>query len=346
MIIANPIYDIVFKYLLEDLDISRELLSLIIEEEIISLEVKPQESIVEVANGLRVFRYDFKAIILLPDGSHKKILIELQKAKVLLDVSRFRLYLGDNYSKDDDIFNEVTQKMESHSLPIVAIYILGFKLDAFPTPVLKVGNFYEDKTTGQILMPLVKEKFVDQLTHDSYMIQLPRLKKGRRTRLEHVLQLFDQTQKVPTDRHKLEYVEDPNNTDALIRKIKERLLRAVADDEMRTRMRIEDELERTYYKDLRAKDEIIEQKDEIIIEKEQVIVQKEQVIVQKEQVIVQKEQVIVETKQELKQTKQELVQKEQVIEQTKQELVQKEQELLQKEQELAQLRLLLEQKNK
>jgi hypothetical protein len=311
MIIANPIYDIIFKYLLEDLDISRELLSLIIEEEIISLEFKPQESIVEVVNGLRVFRHDFKAIIKQPDGSHKKILIELQKAKVLLDVSRFRLYLGDNYSKDDDIFNEVTQKMESHSLPIVAIYILGFKLDAFPTPVLKVGNFYEDKTTGQILMPLVKEKFVDQLTHDSYMIQLPRLKKGRRTRLEHVLQLFDQTQKLPTDRHKLEYIEDPNNTDALIRKIKERLLRAVADDEMRTRMRIEDELERTYYKDLRAKDEIIEQKDEIITEKEQVIV---------------------ETKQELKQTKQELEQKEQ--------------ELLQKEQELVQLRLLLEQKNK
>jgi phosphoribosylaminoimidazole carboxylase (NCAIR synthetase) len=114
-------------------------------------------------------------------------------------------------------------------------------------------------------------------------------------------------------------------TDRLIEQIKERLLRAVADDEMRTCMRIEDELARTYYKDLRAKDEIIEQKDEIIIEKEQVIV---------------------ETKQELKQTKQELVQKEQVIEQTKQELVQKEQELLQKEQELAQLRFLLEPKNK
>jgi hypothetical protein len=325
MIIANPIYDIVFKYLLEDLDISRELLSLIIEEEIISLEVKPQESIVEVMNGLRVFRYDFKAIIKQPDGTRKKVLIELQKAKVLLDVSRFRLYLGDNYSKDDDIFNEVTQKMESHSLPIVAIYILGFKLDAFPTPVLKVGNFYEDKVTGQIIMPLVNEKFVDQLTHDSYMIQLPRLNKIKKTRLERVLQLFDQTQKLPTDRHKLEYIEDPNETDRLIEQIKERLLRAVADDEMRTRMRIEDELERTYYKDLRAKDEIIEQKDEIIIEKEQVIVQKEQVIV--------------ETKQELKQTKQELLQKEQVLEQ-------KEQELLQKEQELAQLRFLLEQKNK
>jgi hypothetical protein len=309
MIIANPIYDIVFKYLLEDLDISREFLSLIIEEEIISLEVKPQESIVEVANGLRVFRYDFKAIIKQPDGSHKKILIELQKAKVLLDVSRFRQYLGDNYSKDDDIWNEKTQKIESHSLPIVAIYILGFKLDAFATPILKVGNFYEDKTTGQIIMPLVKEKFVEQLTHDSYMIQLPRLNKIKKTRLERVLQLFDQTQKVPTDRHKLEYVEDPNETDRLIEQIKQRLLRAVADDEMRTRMRIEDELERTYYKDLRAKDEIIEQKEEIIVQ----------------------------TKQELLQTKQELEQKDH-------ELEQKEQELLQKEQELIRLRLLLEQK--
>ncbi|TAF95817.1 MAG: hypothetical protein EAZ46_06770 [Runella sp.] len=42
MIIANPLYDVVFKYLLEDLEIARELL-------VLSIEVKPQETIAENA---------------------------------------------------------------------------------------------------------------------------------------------------------------------------------------------------------------------------------------------------------------------------------------------------------
>ena len=42
MIIANPIYDVVFKYLLEDVEIARELLSTILGEEVQSVEVKPQ----------------------------------------------------------------------------------------------------------------------------------------------------------------------------------------------------------------------------------------------------------------------------------------------------------------
>ena len=42
MIIANPFYDIVFKYLLEDVEITRELLSTILGEEVQSVEVKPQ----------------------------------------------------------------------------------------------------------------------------------------------------------------------------------------------------------------------------------------------------------------------------------------------------------------
>ncbi len=44
MIIANPIYDVMFKYLLEDMEIARELLSTILGEEVQSLEVKHQET--------------------------------------------------------------------------------------------------------------------------------------------------------------------------------------------------------------------------------------------------------------------------------------------------------------
>ena len=44
MIIANPIYDVVFKYLLEDAEIARDLLSTILGEEVVQLEFKPQET--------------------------------------------------------------------------------------------------------------------------------------------------------------------------------------------------------------------------------------------------------------------------------------------------------------
>jgi hypothetical protein len=44
MIIANPLYDVIFKYLLEDIDIAKELLATILGEEILYLEVKPQET--------------------------------------------------------------------------------------------------------------------------------------------------------------------------------------------------------------------------------------------------------------------------------------------------------------
>lgn len=38
MIIANPIYDIVFKYLMADLDVAKGVIAAIIDEEILMLE--------------------------------------------------------------------------------------------------------------------------------------------------------------------------------------------------------------------------------------------------------------------------------------------------------------------
>ena len=70
MIIANPIYDVVFKYLLEDKEIARGLLSTIIGEEIEELTVQPQEMAIRkiqtqeiktaLQKVLRVFNQKFK----------------------------------------------------------------------------------------------------------------------------------------------------------------------------------------------------------------------------------------------------------------------------------------------
>jgi hypothetical protein len=81
MEIANPIYDVVFKYLMEDNDIARLIISTIIKQNVISLELKPQESTVELKIGsLTVYRLDFAAKIETEQGL-KTVLIEIQKAK-------------------------------------------------------------------------------------------------------------------------------------------------------------------------------------------------------------------------------------------------------------------------
>jgi hypothetical protein len=240
MIIANPLYDVVFKYLMEDIDIAREILETILGEKILFLEVKPQETVTEVADDgkLHILRFDFKATIQSPTGELKKVLIELQKLKKSFNIMRFRRYLGDNYSKEDDIIlGDGTQvKMP---LPIVTIYILGFTLDKLTNAVVKVNRDYIDVLTGKKIEN-IKEEFIELLTHDSFVIQVRALPEETKTKLERVLQIFNPKYKTK-DKHKLDFtgkIDDP-----LVEKMVNRLQRAIVDDEMRHKMDVEDEIE-------------------------------------------------------------------------------------------------------
>jgi hypothetical protein len=295
MIIANPLYDVVFKYLLEDIDIAKELLSTILGEEILYLEVKPQETATEVSpdGSIRIVRFDFKATIESPNGELKKVLIELQKLKKALDVMRFRRYLGDNYSKEDDVVL-ADGTMTKMPLPIVTIYILGFALTHLKKAVVKVNREYKDMLTGEIIEN-VKEEFIELLTHDSYVIQVRLLPTQTKSKLERILQIFNPQFKTD-DRHKLDFTGDTN--EPIVQKMLNRLQRAIADDDMRHKMDFEDEIERILEREARKvsaeKDEIIAEKDEIIVEKEQALVEKEQALVEKEQALIEKEQALVE----------------------------------------------------
>lgn len=260
MIIANPLYDVVFKYLLEDVEIARELLSTILGEEVLSVELKPQETITEnTASSVSILRFDFKAVIKSSSGELKKVLIELQKAKQVFDVMRFRRYLGDNYRKEDDILNE-QGLIEKRPLPIITIYFLGFRLDNIENAVVKINREYRDVITQKLIE--VKDDFVELLTHDSYLIQIPRLKPQTKTKLERVLQIFSPEYRTE-DRHKLDFKGDAN--DLLVKKIVDRLGRAIASDEIREKMDVEDEIDRIFEREIKkaeaAKDKIIAEKD-------------------------------------------------------------------------------------
>jgi hypothetical protein len=283
MIIANPLYDVIFKYLLEDIDIAKELLSTILGEEILYLEVKPQETATEISpdGSVRIARFDFKATIESPNGELKKVLIELQKLKKALDVMRFRRYLGDNYSKEDDVIL-ADGTMTKMPLPIVTIYILGFALTYLKKAVVKVNREYKDMLTGEIIEN-VKEEFIELLTHDSYVIQVRLLPPQTKSKLERILQVFNPQFKTD-DKHKLDFTGDTN--EPIVQKMLNRLQRAISDDDMRHKMDFEDEIERILEREARKvsaeKDQIIAEKDEALAEKDEVLAKKDEALAEKD----------------------------------------------------------------
>jgi hypothetical protein len=293
MIIANPLYDVVFKYLLEDIDIAKELLSTILGEEITHLEVKPQETATEMSSdgNIRIVRFDFKATIKSFNGEFKKVLIELQKLKKALDIMRFRGYLGDNYGKEDDVvLGDGT--MVKMPLPIVTIYILGFPLTHLKNAVVKVNREYMDMLTGKVIEN-VKEDFIELLTHDSYVIQVRLLPLETKTKLDRILQIFNPQFKTD-DKHKLDFTGDTN--EPVVQKMLNRLQRAITNDEMRRKMDFEDEIERILEREAQKvsaeKDQIIAEMDGVIAEMDGVIAEKDGLIANMDGVIAEKDGLI------------------------------------------------------
>lgn len=266
MIIANPIYDTVFKFLMEDLSVAKRVISAIIGEEIIDLAIKPQEQTTFSDKYLlTVFRLDFKAIIRTVDGKEKKVLIELQKSKNSFDVMRFRNYLGTNYSNADEINGIKT------ILPIVPIYFLGFNL-TIQRPVLKIGRQYEDLTTGEIIDQ--KDEFIENLSHDCFVVQIPNLHTETITKLEKILSIFNQKWIFDSDQKWL-LKFNSENADEDIRLIIKRLSLAAESNEVREQIKIEETFDDSMDRALREKERVIEQKEAIIEQKEAVIEQKD-----------------------------------------------------------------------
>lgn len=264
MQIANPIYDVVFKYLMEDNKVAILLVSAIIEEDIVSLDFRPQERVAELENpSLTVYRLDFSAKIRDPDGCERIVLIELQKAKFATDIMRFRRYLGEQYASSNNInISEGTKK----AIPIISIYFLGHILEHITVPLLKVQRKYYDAVTGTEIH--AREEFVESLTHDSFVIQIPRLHQKYRKEVEVLLSVFDQ-RNIDDDHHILNVKEE--DLSEKYRLIIRRLQRAWSETRIRQTMDIEDEI----LEELQSKERFIEKQRGIIEEKDKTIQEKD-----------------------------------------------------------------------
>lgn len=239
MLIANPIYDVVFKYLMEDKKIAKIILSSIIDEEIISLAFLPKEKLINSDKAsITVKVMDFSAHIKTSDGKQKQVIIELQKAKYPSDVLRFRRYLGGQYISKANLI-ELTENGNEilKPLPIITIYILGHKLDTIKVPFVKVNKHYTNGITGDEIKE--REDFIECLTHNSYVIQIPYLQQKYQNDIEILLSIFDQSN-IVDDKHILNV--NPEYFPEKYAKIIRRLQQASAEEEVREEMDFEDEM--------------------------------------------------------------------------------------------------------
>ncbi|HLP47329.1 MAG TPA: hypothetical protein VK469_15365 [Candidatus Kapabacteria bacterium] len=289
MLIANPIYDTVFKYLMENLDIAKGIISTIINEEIDFLDFSAQERIYKSKEKLlTVYHLDFIAKIRQKEGGgYKNVLIELQKANLPYDIMRFRRYLGEQYKNENEVL-AINGEVSREPLPIITVYFLGFYLSQTLPCVIKVNREYIDLLGGTEIKE--RNDFIEHLTHDSYVIQVPGLELKMRNRLEYILSIFKQENFIDAEHHLKGYNYETD--DELMKKILKRLEMAAADKELLEQLEMEEMAIREYENSLGKLEQKLQQKDKVIEDKDKVIEDKDKVIEDKDKVLEEKDREI------------------------------------------------------
>lgn len=276
--IANPIYDIVFKYLMEDERIVKTLLSALLKKEVVEAEVRKHEYTNGRRDKISMFRIDFGAKVREADGKVHLVLIELQKTWLETETLRFRQYLGAQYANPENMQKD--ENPMGYGIPMVTVYLLGHKVGDIEEPVLYVNHKSYDYDGKEVTKGL-PDPFVDSLVHDSIIVQIPRLHGNVNNRLEEVLSVFDQTRKDRHNRQVMNIDEDEYAGDDEMMHIIHRLLAAAADAKLRQDMNVEDE----YFLAIENRDTAIMRRDEQIKEQDkQIKVKDEQIKEQGEQI--------------------------------------------------------------
>ena len=236
--IANPIYDSVFKYLMEDERIAKTLISALLKKEVVEVDMRRNEYTNGTRDNISMFRIDFGARIKEEDGSTKLVLIELQKTWLETETLRFRQYLGAQYANPENILKDCEN--DGYGIPMIAVYLLGHKVGDIEEPVLYVKHKALDYD-GNHVTKGIPDPFVDSLTHDSIIVQIPRLRGHVNNRLDKVLSVFDQSLKEKGNHQVLSVDEDKFNGDLEMMHILHRLITAASDSKLRQDMNVEDE---------------------------------------------------------------------------------------------------------
>ena len=268
--VANPLYDAVFKYLMEDDRIAKTILAALLKKKVIDVKIRRNEyANLTRRESISMFRIDFAATVLDGDNKPHLMLVELQKTWLPTETLRFRRYLALQYNNEENMLKE---EHEKYAIPMVAIYLLGHCVGKIEEPVIYV-NHHAYNYDGKKVEEGIPDPFVESLQHDSIIVQIPLLHGRVNNRLEKVLCLFDQTNVV--DNKKVIKVDDKqfegdNDMEYIVR----RLQSAAADPDMRYQMNAEDE----FFKELEARDSLIMEKDGQLKEKDGQLKEKDEML--------------------------------------------------------------------
>ena len=310
--VANPIYDSVFKFLMEDERIARTVLSALLKKEIISVEMRRHEHPNITRDNLSMFRIDFAARIKEDDGKEHLVLIELQKTWLDTETLRFRRYLAAQYNAEENMQKEGDR--QGYAFPMVAVYLLGHRIGDIDKPVVYVGHKALDYYGAEVANG-DKDPFINSLIHDSIIVQIPLLHGKINNRLDKVLSVFDQTQRDSKNQQIISLDETLYENDPDMMHLIHRLSLATMSAAVRQEMNDEDE----FYSVIEARDtQVMRLNKQLSEQKEQLSKQTEQLSKQTEQLSKQTEQLSEQKEQLSKQTEQLSEQKEQLSKQTEQ----------------------------
>ena len=299
MIIANPLFDTTFKFVLENVKVAKFLIGTILDCEILHLEPSVIERTYEdkETKKIHLFRRDYAATIVSKTTGKEKVLIELQKAQHEGDIQRFRRYVGKEY-------------IES-VLPIISIFILGFNLPVDSVAFLASPECIDLLTQKKLDANIA---FIKSVTHKAYFIQTLRIKASYDSKLEKLLTVFEQANFTDTSKSikSFDKIENAPEIDEMVK-----ILQYVAADKSMKKI-LEDEAEYHIQHELLfgEKERKIADQDNKIREKEQIIEAKVQIIEEKEHIIGQQEQTIARDKSTLMEKDNLLSEQEQKIMQT------------------------------
>ena len=161
---------------------------------------------------------------------------------------------------------------------MVAVYLLGHKVGNIKEPIVYVNHDVFDYN-GNIVVDGHEEPFVESLTHNSIIVQIPLLHGNVNNRLEKVLSVFDQTQVEGDSQQVLKIDEDKYADDNDMMYMLHKLTAAAANSEMRQDMNVEDE----YYKAIEDRDTAIMQRDKILKEQKKQLSQQSEQLSQKDE---------------------------------------------------------------
>ena len=327
--IANPIYDSVFKYLVEDERIARTLISALLKREVVRVKVRPHEYANTNRDNISMFRIDFAATVVDESGKEKLVLIELQKTWLNTETLRFRQYLGAQYANKDNIVR--TDNPKGYAIPMITVYLLGHRVGEIEEPVLYVSHHSYDYD-GNVVTVGMPDPFVESLVHDSIIVQIPLLRGQVNNRLEKVLSVFDQTRRDEYDSQVLDIEESEYEDDADMMYILRRLTAAAASARMRLDMDVEDE----YYSAIEDRDTALMERERALQERELAIKERDKQLQQKSQEILQKDSQLQQKDEQLEEKNSQLQQKDEQLEEKNSQLQQKDEQLEEKDSQLQQ----------